>query len=134
MTSQFFFLPAVSKKTEEERIKYTQDRIKKVKDMFQEKIVNKFTNQEFDERILTNDYAHLVAKPVTKLEIKTDKNCNVSKRYTIKANYYNEITESFCAENRCKIDKMDFLYILMLTFRDNGISVSPALGTLNIEL
>lgn len=134
MTSQFFYLPATQKVEEEKRIKFTQERIKLVKDWFQEKIVNKFTNPEFDERILTKKYANLVAKPVTKLEIKTDKNCNVTKRYTIKANYYNEITDEFCANNRCKIDKMDFTYLLMLTFRDNGISVSPVIGTLAFEL
>ena len=132
MTSQFFFLPADSKKTEEERIKYTQDRIKKVKDMFQEKIVNKFTENDFDCRSYLPGFG--VSRKVVNTKIVIDKDCNVTKQYKIDTNYFTKVTDEFCTNNRCKIDKKDMEYLLMLTFRDNGIEVSPLKGTLNISL
>lgn len=134
MTSQFFYLPAEPKKTEEERIKFTQGRMKMVKDFLQEKIVNKFLENDFSPKIFVDELANQVPNPVVSIKIITDKDCNVSKRYNIKSNYFSKVMDDFCMTNRCKIDKTDFLYMLMLTFRDNGISVSPALGTLNIEL
>ena len=50
MTSQFFYLPSDKKVEDEVRIKFTQERIKLVKDWLQEKIVNKFTENDFDCR------------------------------------------------------------------------------------
>jgi hypothetical protein len=132
MTSQFFYLPATQKVEEEVRIKFTQERIKLVKDWLQEKIVNKFTENDFDCRSLLPDFG--ARRRVVKTKIVTDKDCNISKQYKIDTNYFTQVIDEFCANNRCKIDKMDFTYLLVLTFRDNGISVSPVLGTLAIEL
>ena len=56
MTSQFFYLPATQKVEEEKRIKFTQERIKLVKDWLQDKIVNKFTENDFDCRSLLPDF------------------------------------------------------------------------------
>lgn len=132
MTSQFFYLPATQKVEEEVRIKFTQERIKLVKDWLQEKIVNKFTENDFDCRSYLPDFG--ARRMVVKTKIVTDKDCNISKQYKIDTNYFTQVIDEFCANNRCKIDKMDFTYLLVLTFRDNGISVSPVLGTLAIEL
>lgn len=132
MTSQFFYLPATQKVEEEKRIKFTQERIKLVKDWFQEKIVNKFTENEFDCRSYLPDFG--TSRKVVNTKIVIDKDCNVTKQYKIDTNYFTQVTDEFCANNRCKIDKMDFIYLLMLTFRDNGISISPVLGTLAFEL
>lgn len=132
MTSQFFYLPATQKVEEEKRIKFTQERIKLVKDWFQEKIVNKFTENNFECRSYLPDFG--TSRKVVNTKIVVDKDCNVTKQFKIDTNYFTQVTDEFCVNNRCKIDKMDFTYLLMLTFRDNGISVSPVLGTLAFEL
>ena len=132
MTSQFFYLPSDKKVEDEVRIKFTQGRIKLLKDWLQEKIVNKFTENDFDCRSLLPDFG--ARRRVVKTKIVTDKDCNITKQFKIDTNYFTQVTDEFCANNRCKIDKMDFTYLLMLTFRDNGISVSPVLGTLAFEL
>lgn len=132
MTSQFFYLPATQKVDEEKRIKFTQERIKLVKDWLQEKIVNKFTENEFTPKIFLDGFGE--RHKIVSTKIVTDKDCNIIKKYNIDYNYYNAVVDEFCANNRCKIDKKDMEYLLMLTFRDNGIEVSPLKGTLNISL
>lgn len=132
MTSQFFYLPADKKVDDEVRIKFTQGRIKMVKDWLQEKIVNKFTENEFTPKIFLDSFGE--RRKVVSIKIVTDKDCNITKKYNIDYNYYNSVVDEFCANNRCKIDKKDMEWLLMLTFRDNGIEVSPMKGTLNISL
>ena len=132
MTSQFFYLPSDKKVNDAVRIKFTQDRIKLVKDWRQEKIVNKFTENEFTPMIFLNGFG--VRRKIVSTKIVADKDCNITKKYNIDYNYYNAVVDEFCVNNHCKIDKMDFIYLLILTFRDNGISVSPVLGTLTFEL
>ncbi len=132
MTSQFFYLPSDKKVNEEDRIKFTQNRIKLVKDWFQEKIVNKFTENGYTPKIFLKNFGERNKNVSTK--IVADKDCNITKKYNIDYNYYNEVVDEFCANNRCKIDKKDMEYLLMLTFKDNGIEVSPLNGTLNISL
>lgn len=132
MTSQFFYLPSDKKVNDEVRIKFTQDRIKLVKDWLQEKIVNKFAENEFTPMIFLNGFG--VRRKIVSTKIVADKDCNITKKYNIDYNYYNAVVDEFCANNHCKIDKKDMEYLLMLTFRDNGIEVSPLNGTLNISL
>lgn len=132
MTSQFFYLPSDKKVDEEDRIKFTQDRIKLVKDWLQEKIVNKFTENGYTPKIFLKNFGERNKNVSTK--IVADKDCNITKKYNIDYNYYNAVVDEFCANNHCKIDKKDMEYLLMLTFRDNGIEVSPLNGTLNISL
>lgn len=132
MTSQFFYLPSDKKVEDEVRIKFTQGRIKLLKDWLQEKIVNKFTENEFTPKIFLNGFGE--RHKIVSTTIVTDKDCNIIKKYNIDYNYYNAVVDEFCANNRSKIDKKDIEYLLMLTFRDNGIEVSPLKGTLNISL
>ena len=132
MTSQFFYLPSDKKVEDEVRIKFTQGRIKLLKDWLQEKIVNKFTENEFTPKIFLDDFGE--RRKVVSTTIVTDKDCNITKKYNIDYNYYNAVVDEFCANNHCKIDKKDVEWLLMLTFRDNGIEVSPLKGTLNISL
>ena len=56
MTSQFFDLPSDTKVDDEVRIKFTQGRIKLLKDWLQEKIVNKFTENEFTPKIFLDGF------------------------------------------------------------------------------
>lgn len=134
MTSQFFYLPSDKKVDDEVRIKFTQDRIKLVKDWFQEKIVNKFTENGYTPKIFLKNFGERNKNVVSTTTVVTNKDCcNITKKYNIDYNYYNSVVDEFCANNRCKIDKKDMEYLLMLTFRDNGIEVSPLNGTLNIS-
>lgn len=133
MVSQFFYLPADSKKDEEERISFTQARIKSVKDWFQEKIIGKFNENSYTPKIFIDRLKDQVPKPVVSTRMLVDNDCRVFRQYNIKASYYSKVIEEFCAVNKCKIAKTDFDYILMLTFRDNSISASFTLGTLNIS-
>ena len=103
-----------------------------VKDWLQDKVVNKFTENDFDCHSYLPDFG--TRRRVVNTKIVVDKDCNVTKQFKIDTNYFTQVTDEFCVNNRCKIDKMDFTYLLMLTFRDNGISVSPVLGTLAFEL
>lgn len=132
MTSQFFYLPSDKKVEDEVRTKFTQGRIKLLKDWLQEKIVNKFTENEYTPMIFLSGFCK--CRKIVSTTIVTDKDCNIIKKYNIDYNYYNAVVDEFCANNHCKIDKKDMEYILMLTFRDNGIEVSPLKGTLNISL
>lgn len=132
MTSQFFYLPSDKKVEDEVRTKFTQGRIKLVKDWLQEKIVNKFTENEYTPMIFLTGFCE--RRKIVSTKIVADKDCNITKKYNIDYNYYNAVVDEFCANNHCKIDKKDMEYILMLTFRDNGIEVSPLKGTLNISL
>ena len=111
MTSQFFYLPATQKVEEEKRIKFTQERIKLVKDWLQDKIVNKFTENDFDCRSYLPDFG--ARRRVVNTKIVTDKDCIITKQYKIDTNYFTQVTDEFCANNRCKIDKMDFTYLLI---------------------
>lgn len=103
MTSQFFYLPVTQKADEEKRIKFTQERIKLVKDWFQEKIVNKFTENEFTPKIFLNGFSE--SRKIVSTTIVTDKDCNVTKKYNIDYNYYNVVVDEFCANNHCKITR-----------------------------
>ena len=125
-------MPSDKKVDEEDRIKFTQDRIKLVKDWLQEKIVNKFTENEYTPMIFLNGFGE--RRKIVSTKIVADKDCNITKKYNIDYNYYNAVVDEFCANNHCKIDKKDMEYLLMMTFRDNGIEVSPLNGTLNISL
>ena len=102
-------------------------------DWLQEKIVNKFTENEYTPKIFLKNFGER-NKNVSTTTVVTYKDCNITKKYNIDYNYYNAVVDEFCANNRCKIDKKDMEYLLMLTFRDNGIEVSPLNGTLNISL
>lgn len=133
MISQFFYLPADSKKSEEERISFTQTRIKMVKDWFQEKIIKKFNENNYTPKIFIDWLKDQVPKPVVSTRMLVDNDLKVFKQYNIKTSYYNKVIDEFCTVNKCKIDRTDFNYILMLTFRDNSISVSFTHGTLNIS-
>ena len=132
MPSQFFYLPSDKKVEDEVRTKFTQGRIKLLKDWLQEKIVNKFTENEYTPMIFLTGFCE--RRKIVSTRIVTDKDCNITKKYNIDYNYYNAVVDEFCANNHCKIDKKDMEYILMLTFMDNGIEVSPLKGTLNISL
>lgn len=118
MLSQFFYLPANQKATEEQRIAFTQEKLKLVKD---------FLSQHF----LSARYAdgHPFAYNETNWQV------FVGDKVVINQNYWNEKIDEFQAQNRCKIDQLDYLYLLMQLWRDvNGRKLSISEGTLGISL
>ena len=118
MISQFFYLPANQKVDEEKRIAFTQERIKTVKDFLSEHFLSArykngnpyvYDNKEW--------YVH------------------VGESVIINLNYWNEKIDEFQSKNRCKIEQIDYLYLLTQLWRDvNGRKISLADGTLSIGL
>ena len=118
MLSQFFYLPANQKVDEEKRIAFTQEKIKLVKDFLSQHFLSaRYKNGhpfEFDE----NDWQVYVGEKVV-----------------INQNYWNAKIDEFQATNRCKIEQLDYLYLLKQLWRDvNGRSLSIANGTLGVSL
>ena len=118
MLSQFFYLPANQKVDEEKRIAFTQEKIKLVKDFLSQHFLSARYKDghpfEFDE----NDWQVYVGEKVV-----------------INQNYWNAKIDEFQATNRCKIEQLDYLYLLKQLWRDvNGRSLSIADGTLGVSL
>lgn len=118
MLSQFFYLPANQKVDEEKRIAFTQEKIKLVKDFLSQHFLSaRYKNGhpfEFDEK---------------------NWQVYVGEQVVINQNYWNEKIDEFQATNRCKIEQLDYLYLLMQLWRDvNGRKLSVSEGTLGISL
>lgn len=118
MLSQFFYLPANQKVDEEKRIAFTQEKIKLVKDFLSQHFLSaRYKNGhpfEFDEK---------------------DWQVYVGEQVVINQNYWNTKIDEFQATNRCKIEQLDYLYLLMQLWRDvNGRKLSVSEGTLGISL
>ena len=118
MLSQFFYLPANQKVDEEKRIAFTQEKIKLVKDfLYQHFLSARYKDGhpfEFDE----NDWQVYVGEKVV-----------------INQNYWNAKIDEFQATNRCKIEQLDYLYLLMQLWRDvNGRKLSLSEGILGVSL
>lgn len=118
MLSQFFYLPANQKVDEEKRIAFTQEKIKLVKDFLSQHFLSARYKDghpfEFDE----NDWQVYVGEQVV-----------------INQNYWNAKIDEFQATNRCKIEHLDYLYLLMQLWRDvNGRKLSISEGTLGVSL
>lgn len=118
MLSQFFYLPANQKVDEEKRIAFTQEKIKLVKDFLSQHFLSAHYKNghpyEFDEH---------------------DWQVYVGEKVVINQNYWNAKIDEFQATNRCKIEQLDYLYLLMQLWRDvNGRKLSISEGTLGISL
>ena len=118
MLSQFFYLPANQKVDEEKRIAFTQEKIKLVKDFLSQHFLSaRYKNGhpfEFDEK---------------------DWQVYVGEQVVINQNYWNEKIDEFQSTNRCKIEQLDYLYLLIQLWRDvNGRTLSIAEGTLGVSL
>ncbi len=114
MVSQFFYLPANQKVDEEVRIAYTQEKIKLVKDMLSE---------------------HFICPGVRPTILPSDQwEISFGRRVIINLNYWNKVIDEFQTANRCKIELIDYQYLLMQLFRDNGRKVSWLNHTIEISL
>lgn len=114
MVSQFFYLPANQKIDDEKRIAFTQEKIKLVKDMLSE---------------------HFICPGVRSTILPADQwEISFGRRIVINLNYWNKVIETFQTANRCKIELIDYQYLLMQLFRENGRKVSWLNHTIEISL
>jgi len=122
MVSDFFYMPSNQKVDEETRIAYTQSRIADVRGLLNEIVfqttftprIPDIERDEFFAQFNDNDFT-----PEWKAAW-------IDNKAVIERNWWVKKTEEFCQQHRCKIPDTDFLYILMLMFRDKGIYVRPA--------
>ena len=132
MISDFFYMPpskkGEKKPTEEECIKYTQERIKWVRDFLN----NVVFKQTFIPEIAPEEH-----DPFFDKFDRTPHPWNAAwtnDRMVINYNWWNKNVADFCATHRAKIPDIDFFYILMLMCREKGITAIPANGTMSLSL
>lgn len=127
MISDYFYHPN-KKASEDEKIKFTQERIKSVRD-FLTKIV--FT-QTFIPEISPEEHDSFFDQ-----FDRTPHKWNAAwtdDRMVINYNWWHNNVDSFCAKHRAKIPDIDFFYILMQMCREKGITAAPANGTMSLSL
>lgn len=121
MISQYFYLPANQKATEEECVRYTQERLAEVDAWLRHDFVREHPG--------SYSYATLEGKIVGwKIIVTPDR------RICINRNWWNMAVDWFCQEHRCKLEETDLLYRLMLLYRLQGFDVKPVDGSLCITL
>ena len=132
MVSDYFYMPppkkGEKKPTEEECIKYTQERIKRVREflhtvVFEQTFLPDIAPEDHDSFF---DKFDRTPRPWTAAWTR--------ERMVVNHNWWIANVDRFCAEQKSKIPDIDFFYILMLMCREKGIRVSPAKGTLFLSL
>lgn len=120
MISNYFYLQK-QKASEEERIKFYQERLTEVKEWLSHDFVR--------ERPGAYHYATLDGEIRFWKLIVTDDH-----KVFINRNWWNRSVEWFCQEHRCKLEEIDLLYIIMQVYRDLGYDVKPVDHSLCITL
>lgn len=132
MISEYFYMPATNKKvTEEDRIKFTQDRIKSVREFLQKVVFepifipdmpssehDPFFDQFNGIKPLHADWKSIV----------------MPTHVVINHNWWQKNVEEFCTERRVKIPDIDFFYILMQLCRERNVTATPRDGTMFLSL
>jgi hypothetical protein len=132
MISEYFYMPATNKKvTEEDRIKFTQDRIKSVREFLQKVVFepifipdmpssehDPFFDQFSGTKSLHADWKSIV----------------MPTHVVINHNWWQNNVEAFCSERRVKIPDIDFFYILMQMCREHNVAATPRDGTMFLSL
>ena len=136
MISDYFYMPAAQKATEEQRIEFTQGRLGEVKGFLSSLIPSDLRCRE----------AVLAMAPEG---VERSYECRAGTDWTVFAHYghdgrtevvfnrnhFARKAEEFQREHRCKIAEIDYLYLLMQVLRDErGIDVRPADSSLSIGL
>lgn len=129
MISEYFYMPRTNKKvTEEDRIKFTQDRIKSVREFLTRVVFQ----QVFIPEIAPNEHNAFFDQ-----FDRTPRPWNAAwtpNRMVINYNWWYKNVDEFCTERRVKIPDIDFFYILMQMCRERGLRVRPVDGTLSLSL
>lgn len=121
MTSDFFYLPANQKATEEQRVKFTQERLA---------LVSEWISHDFVRtRPGKYSYADLSGNILFWKIIITD-----DRKVLINRNWWNMATDLFCSEHRCKLAEIDILYLTMKAYQALGFDVRPADCSLAVTL
>lgn len=132
MISEYFYMPATNKKvTEEDRIKFTQDRIKSVREFLQKVVFEPI----FIPDMPSSEHDPFFDQLGTKTTLHADwKSIVVPTHVVINHNWWQKNVEEFCAERRVKIPDIDFFYILMQMCREHNCTATPLSGTMGLSL
>lgn len=132
MISEYFYMPATNKKvTEEDRIKFTQDRIKSVREFLQKVVFD----QTFIPDMLPSEHDPFFDQFNGTTALHADwKAAVVPSHVVINHNWWQKNVEEFCTERRVKIPDIDFFYILMQMCRERDCTATPLSGTMCISL
>jgi len=132
MISDYFYMPATNKKvTEEDRIQFTQDRIKSVREFLQKVVFDQRFfpdmpavehNPFFDQFGVHNTLHAKWTAAVSNTHV------------VINHNWWQKNTEEFCTERRVNIPDVDFFYILMQMCRERNCTATPLSGTMCLSL
>lgn len=137
MISDYFYMPANRKCSEEDRIKFSQERLGEVR---------KFLCDEF----LSERMVPPVFRASSAQEDWTFYRGDFSRKdwvvhvfydgtgegavVTFNRNYWDARVAAFQEARKCKIAEIDFLYLMMQELRSRGFGVRPADSTLSIGL
>lgn len=132
MISEYFYMPATNKKvTEEDRIKFTQDRIKSVREFLQKVVFEPI----FIPDMPSSEHDPFFDQFGTKNTLHADwKSIVVPTHVVINHNWWQKNVEEFCTERRVKIPDIDFFYILMKMCREHKVTATPRDGTMFLSL
>ncbi len=131
MISDYFYMPppkkGEKKPTEEECIKYTQDRIKTVREFLQ-KVV--FRPTFIPDMPLSEHDPFFDQFGATKSLHSEWKSAVVPTHVIINYNWWQKNVDEFCTDCRVKIPDIDFFYILMQMCREHNCTATPLSGTM----
>jgi len=137
MISDYFYMPANRKCSEEDRIKFSQERLGEVR---------KFLCDEFLSEHMVPPVFRLDASHESWTFYRGDfgrKEWVVHVYYTgndegavvtFNRNYWDARVAAFQEEHKCKIAEIDYLYLMMQELRSRGFDVRPADSTLSIGI
>ena len=136
MVSDDFYMPANRKSSEEEKIKFSQDRLAEVR---------KFLCDEFlSERMVPPVYRAASAEedwtfykgdsPRNDWVVHVFYTGEEGSVVTFNRNYWDTRVAAFQEARKCKIAEIDLLYIMMQELQSRGFPVRPADSTLSISL
>ena len=132
MISDYFYMPATNKKvTEEDRIKFTQDRIKSVREFLQKVVFD----QTFIPDMPSSEHDPFFDQFSGTKSLHADwKSIVMPTHVVINHNWWQNNVEAFCSERRVKIPDIDFFYILMQMCREHNVTATPRDGTMSLSL
>lgn len=128
MISEYFYMPATNKKvTEDDRIKFTQDRIKSVREFLQKVVFEPI----FIPGMPSSEHDPFFDQFNGANPLHADwKAAVVPTHVVINHNWWQKNVEEFCSERRVKIPDIDFFYILMQMCREHNVAATPRDGTM----
>lgn len=136
MVSDYFYMPANRKCSEEDRIRFTQERLAEVR---------KFLRDEFlSDRMVPPVYRVSAAdeewtfykgdSPRNDWVVHVFYTGEEGSVVTFNRTFWDDRVAAFQEARKCKIAEIDLLYIMMQDLQSRGFPVRPADSTLSISL